>query len=75
MALDDDDPGEPFNEQMFDFNYTLDRRVVKPTATGWSTVVLPTPRVLGIAKIEGIEPPDEEDTGQTRRSTGSSPIE
>src|SRR5262249_1590730 len=27
---------EAFNERMFNFNYALDRRVVKPAATGWS---------------------------------------
>jgi phospholipid-binding lipoprotein MlaA len=35
----DYDPWERFNERMFAFNYTLDRRVVKPAATGWSKVV------------------------------------
>jgi phospholipid-binding lipoprotein MlaA len=32
------DPWERFNERMFDFNYALDRRVVKPAAAGWSKV-------------------------------------
>jgi phospholipid-binding lipoprotein MlaA len=31
----DYDPWERFNERMFAFNYALDRRVVKPAATGW----------------------------------------
>src|SRR6185436_6779074 len=35
----DYDPWERFNERMFAFNYTLDRRVVKPAATGWSKVM------------------------------------
>jgi phospholipid-binding lipoprotein MlaA len=43
----DYDPWEPFNERMFAFNQTLDRRVVKPAATGWSKVV-PEPMRKGI---------------------------
>ncbi len=114
----DYDPWEPFNERMFDFNYTLDRRVVKPAATGWSKVVPePVRKSIGnafqnlgmpgrfvnnllqlkvdgavrelasfvmnstlgvgglfdIAKIEGIKPPDEEDTGQTLAVYGVKP--
>jgi phospholipid-binding lipoprotein MlaA len=34
----DYDPWERFNERMFAFNYGLDRRVVKPAASGWSKV-------------------------------------
>jgi phospholipid-binding lipoprotein MlaA len=37
-----DDPWEPFNRRMFDFNEGLDRWVVKPVAEGWDTV-LPRP--------------------------------
>jgi phospholipid-binding lipoprotein MlaA len=43
----DYDPWEPFNERMFDFNYALDRRVVKPVAAGWSKVA-PEPLRKGI---------------------------
>jgi phospholipid-binding lipoprotein MlaA len=35
----DYDPWERFNERMFAFNLGLDRRVVKPAATGWSKAV------------------------------------
>jgi phospholipid-binding lipoprotein MlaA len=43
----DYDPWERFNERMFAFNYGLDRRVVKPAATGWSKAV-PEPLRKGI---------------------------
>ena len=114
----DYDPWEPFNERMFDFNYALDRRVVKPAANGWSKVApepvrksignvfqnLGMPRrfvnnllqlkidgavrelagfvmnstlgvggLLDIARIEGVTPPDEEDTGQTLAVYGVKP--
>ena len=35
----DHDPWERFNERMFAFNLGLDRRVIKPAATGWSKAV------------------------------------
>jgi phospholipid-binding lipoprotein MlaA len=43
----DYDPWERFNERMFAFNLGLDRRVVKPAATGWSRAV-PEPLRRGI---------------------------
>jgi phospholipid-binding lipoprotein MlaA len=43
----DYDPWEPFNERMFSFNYTLDRRVIRPAATGWGKAV-PEPLRQGI---------------------------
>lgn len=39
----DYDPWEPFNRTMFDFNEGLDRRVLKPVATGWDFIL---PRVV-----------------------------
>ena len=42
-----DDPWEPFNRVMFDFNEGLDRWVVKPAAVGWDTV-LPRPVQVSI---------------------------
>jgi phospholipid-binding lipoprotein MlaA len=45
--LQDYDPWEAFNERMFAFNLGLDRRVVKPAATGWSKAV-PQPLRKGI---------------------------
>jgi phospholipid-binding lipoprotein MlaA len=114
----DYDPWESFNERMFDFNYGLDQRIVKPTAAGWSKAVpeglrkglqnavrnVAMPRrfvnnllqlkidgairelagfvlnsTLGIgglgdvARIEGVAPPDEEDTGQTLAVYGVKP--
>jgi phospholipid-binding lipoprotein MlaA len=114
----DYDPWERFNERMFNFNYALDRKVVKPAATGWSKVAPePVRKGLGnairnvgmprrfvnnllqlkvsgavrelssfvmnstvglgglvdIATIEGITPPDEEDTGQTLAVYGVKP--
>lgn len=39
----DDDPWEPFNRAMFDFNEDLDHYVLKPVATGWDAVL---PRVV-----------------------------
>jgi phospholipid-binding lipoprotein MlaA len=114
----DHDPWERFNERMFNFNYALDRKVVKPAAAGWSKAVpeglrrglqnavrnVGMPRrfvnnllqlkidgavrelsgfllnsTLGIgglgdvARIEGIAPPDEEDTGQTLAVYGVKP--
>lgn len=41
------DPWEPFNRAMFDFNEGLDRWVVKPAAVGWDTV-LPRPVQVSI---------------------------
>jgi phospholipid-binding lipoprotein MlaA len=114
----DHDPWERFNERMFNFNYALDRKVVKPAAAGWSKAVpeglrrglqnavrnVGMPRrfmnnllqlkvdgavrelsgfllnsTLGlgglgdVARIEGIAPPDEEDTGQTLAVYGVKP--
>ena len=43
----DNDPWERFNERMFTFNHSLDRRVVKPAAAGWSRAV-PEPLRKGI---------------------------
>ncbi len=43
----DHDPWERFNERMFNFNYALDRRVVKPAAAGWSKAV-PEPLRRGL---------------------------
>jgi phospholipid-binding lipoprotein MlaA len=42
------DPWEPFNEKMFDFNYRLDRYVLKPVARAYRTV-MPEPFQLLIA--------------------------
>jgi phospholipid-binding lipoprotein MlaA len=36
---EDYDPWEPFNERMFNFNYKLDRYVLKPVAKGWDKVM------------------------------------
>lgn len=36
---DEYDPWEPFNEKMFEFNYQLDRYVLKPVARGYRTVL------------------------------------
>jgi phospholipid-binding lipoprotein MlaA len=33
------DPWEPFNERMFQFNYQVDRYVLKPVARGYRTVI------------------------------------
>ncbi len=43
----DYDPWERFNERMFNFNYALDRKVVKPAAAGWSKAV-PEPLRKGL---------------------------
>lgn len=43
----DDDPWEPFNRAMFEFNEGLDRWVIKPAAIGWDTV-LPRQAQVGI---------------------------
>jgi phospholipid-binding lipoprotein MlaA len=43
----DYDPWERFNERMFAFNLGLDRRIVKPAATGWSKAV-PEPLRKGL---------------------------
>jgi phospholipid-binding lipoprotein MlaA len=37
---EDYDPWEPFNEKMFNFNYKLDRYVIKPLATVYNEIVL-----------------------------------
>jgi phospholipid-binding lipoprotein MlaA len=38
--MDDYDPWEPFNEKMFNFNYKLDRYVIKPVAKVYNEIVL-----------------------------------
>jgi phospholipid-binding lipoprotein MlaA len=38
--MDDYDPWEPFNEKMFNFNYRLDRYVIKPVARVYNEIVL-----------------------------------
>jgi phospholipid-binding lipoprotein MlaA len=38
--LEDYDPWEPFNEKMFNFNYKLDRYVIKPVAKVYNEIVL-----------------------------------
>jgi phospholipid-binding lipoprotein MlaA len=43
----DYDPWEAFNERMFNFNYAVDRKVVKPAAAGWGKVV-PEPYRKGL---------------------------
>ena len=40
MDMEDYDPWEPFNEKMFNFNYKLDRYVVKPVAKVYNEIVL-----------------------------------
>ena len=40
MDMDDYDPWEPFNEKMFNFNYKLDRYVIKPVAKVYNEIVL-----------------------------------
>ena len=50
LQTSDHDPWEPFNERMFAFNHALDRRVVKPAATGWSKAV-PEPYRKGIQNV------------------------
>jgi phospholipid-binding lipoprotein MlaA len=40
MDMEDYDPWEPFNEKMFNFNYKLDRYVIKPVATVYNEIVL-----------------------------------
>ncbi|HEY8516366.1 MAG TPA: VacJ family lipoprotein [Candidatus Binatia bacterium] len=42
-----DDPWEPFNRTMFDFNEDLDHYVLKPVATGWD-YVMPRPVQRGV---------------------------
>ncbi|MEW6272467.1 MAG: VacJ family lipoprotein [Thermodesulfobacteriota bacterium] len=42
-----DDPWEPFNRAMFEFNEELDEYVLKPVATGWD-FVLPRPVQRGV---------------------------
>jgi len=37
---EDYDPWEPFNEKMFNFNYKLDRYVIKPVAKVYNEIVL-----------------------------------
>src|SRR5262249_17129642 len=37
--IGDYDPGEPFNERMFEFNRKLDRYVLKPVATGYDKIM------------------------------------
>jgi phospholipid-binding lipoprotein MlaA len=44
------DPWEPFNERTFEFNYELDRVVVKPVAKGWRKAV-PEPMRDGIQNV------------------------
>ncbi len=46
----DQDPWEPFNENMFSFNRGLDRNLLKPVATGYDTV-LPDPVQASIKNI------------------------
>ncbi len=43
----DYDPWETFNERMFNLNYAVDRKVVKPAAAGWSKAV-PEPYRKGL---------------------------
>ena len=38
--MEDYDPWEPFNEKMFNFNYRLDRYVIKPVAKVYNEIVL-----------------------------------
>ena len=38
--MDDYDPWEPFNEKMFNFNYKVDRYVLKPVAKVYNEIVL-----------------------------------
>ena len=38
--VDDYDPWEPFNEKMFNFNYKVDRYVIKPVAKVYNEIVL-----------------------------------
>ena len=40
MDTEDYDPWEPFNEKMFNFNYKLDRYVIKPVAKVYNEIVL-----------------------------------
>ncbi|MBI4246637.1 MAG: VacJ family lipoprotein [Candidatus Rokubacteria bacterium] len=47
-ADDQYDPWEPFNENMFEFNYQLDKHVLKPAARGYR-VVMPEPFQLIIS--------------------------
>ena len=44
------DPWEPFNRAMFDFNEGLDRWVLRPAAIGWDTV-LPHPVQVSIDNV------------------------
>lgn len=46
----DDDPWEPFNRTMFDFNEDLDHYVLKPVAVGWDTV-LPRPVQVAVDNV------------------------
>ena len=46
----DQDPWEPFNENMFSFNRGLDRNLFKPVATGYDTV-LPDPVQTSIKNV------------------------
>jgi phospholipid-binding lipoprotein MlaA len=38
--MEDYDPWEPFNEKMFNFNYKLDRYIIKPVAKVYNEIVL-----------------------------------
>jgi phospholipid-binding lipoprotein MlaA len=38
--MEDYDPWEPFNEKMFNFNYRLDRYIIKPVAKVYDEIVL-----------------------------------
>ena len=40
METEDYDPWEPFNEKMFNFNYKMDRHVLKPVAKVYDEIVL-----------------------------------
>ncbi|HEY3198542.1 MAG TPA: VacJ family lipoprotein [Nitrospirales bacterium] len=40
VDMDDYDPWEPFNEKMFNFNYKVDRYMIKPVAKVYNEIVL-----------------------------------
>jgi phospholipid-binding lipoprotein MlaA len=50
QAADSDDPLEPFNRAMFNFNDKLDRYFLKPVAKGYRAVV-PSPARTGISNF------------------------
>ncbi len=49
-GVEEYDPWEPFNTQMFEFNRQVDRWVLKPVAKGYNFVV-PNPVQIGVSNF------------------------